>query len=208
MSKSNPENVIEVKNLSYSYTNQEKILENISFTISKGDLVAIVGHNGSGKSTLIKILLGLLEHKKGKISISKKRSYIPQKVNQDNNFPGKVGEILDLECCDCGLRDEVLKSLDVKKFVNKQFKTLSGGQQQRVLIALSLLSNPEILILDEPTVGVDSQTQKGFYNLLKKLNKERNLTILFVTHDTHDAKSYFSKIIHVGDKTIKIEDLK
>ena len=201
-------NIIDIKNLSYSYGGGENILEDISFSIKKKELIAIVGHNGSGKSTLIKILLGFLKTQKGKVSIKGKLAYIPQKNNQDSNFPAKVKEIFDLECCDCELRSNVLISLGVEQFLEKQFKSLSGGQQQRVLIALSLLSNPDILILDEPTVGIDSKTQEEFYKILKKLNSERKLTILFVTHDTGMISNYFTKVICVDNKKIYINDAK
>lgn len=201
-------NIIEIKNLNYSYNKKENILENVSLSVEKKDLVAIVGHNGSGKSTLIKLILGLIENKNGKINVKGKLAYIPQKYNQDINFPGKVKEILNLECCDCNLREDVLVNLGVENLQEKQFKSLSGGQQQRVLIALSLLSNPDILVLDEPTVGVDTKTQEEFYKLLKKLNKERELTILFVTHDTGMISNYFTKTICVGNKKVHIDDAK
>jgi zinc transport system ATP-binding protein len=200
--------IISVKNLAYSFNKTNEVIENVSFTIYQKDLVAIIGHNGSGKTTLVKLILGLLKNKIGKIEVKGKLSYIPQKYNQDYNFPGKVKEILDLECCDCSLRDEILVKLDIENLVNKQFKILSGGQQQRVLIALSLLSNPDILILDEPIVGVDSKTQENFYSLLKKLNEERNLTILFITHDTGMISDYFNKIICVGDRKVYFDDAK
>ena len=194
--------IIDIKNLSYFYNNEENILENINLKINKNDLVAITGHNGSGKTTLIKIVLGLLKAKKGEIKIKGKLSYIPQKNNQDYNFPAKVREILDLECCNCHLRDEVLSGLQIENLVEKQFKYLSGGQQQRVLVALSLLMDPDILILDEPIVGIDSNTQKEFYKLLKRLNEKRNLTILFVTHDISVLNDYFNKVIFVENKKV------
>ncbi|MCA9487003.1 ATP-binding cassette domain-containing protein [Candidatus Woesearchaeota archaeon] len=202
------EPIIEIKDLTYSYHQEQNILENISLSIHKGDLVAIIGHNGSGKSTLVKLIAGLLEQKTESITLRGKLSYIPQKVSSDNNFPAKVKEILDLECCDCKLRDEVLKNLGIDEFVEKQFKVLSGGQQQRVLIALALLSNPDILILDEPTVGVDTKTQEDFYKLLKKLHKERELTILFVTHDTGMISDYFTKIICLDNKKAHMDEAK
>jgi zinc transport system ATP-binding protein len=199
---------IEVKNLSYSYHKNQTILEDISFSINQKELVAVIGHNGSGKSTLIKLLLGLLKTKKGEITTTGTIGYIPQSYNQDINFPAKVKEILELECCDCSLRGDVIKSLNLEKLEDKQFKNLSGGQQQRVLIALALLSNPKILVLDEPTVGVDTKTQEEFYKLLKKLNKERELTILFVTHDTGMISNYFTKTLCVGNKQVHIDDAK
>lgn len=198
---------IKVKNLTFSFNNQI-LFENCSFSIEKGDLIAIIGPNGVGKSTLVKLILNLLKSTKGEITRKGKISYIPQKFNQDQNFPAKVSELLDLECCKCSIREEVIKSLSIENLQNKQFKNLSGGQQQRVIIAISLLSNPDILILDEPTVGVDTTTQKDFYKLLKDLNKKRNLTILFITHDTGMVSHYFKKILCIHDKKIHIEDAK
>ncbi len=208
MKRKTVKTIISVRNLTYSFNDLENVLENVSFSINKGDLVAVIGSNGTGKSTLVKIILGLLRAKKSSIKVNGRLSYIPQKFNYDSNFPARVKEILDLECCDCSLRDDVLKSLGVSNFEDKQFKNLSGGQAQRVMIALSLLSNPDILILDEPTVGVDTKTQEDFYKLLKKLNKERNLTILFVTHDTGMISSYFTKIVCIHDKKVCVDDAK
>lgn len=208
MNKMKKDKIIEVKNLTYSYNKNTPIFQNISFTISKGELVAIIGHNGSGKSTLVKLLLGLLETKSSSISVKGKIAYIPQKFNTDNNFPGKVKEILDLECCECSLREDILKSLGIENLQHLQFKSLSGGQQQRVMIALSLLSNPDILVLDEPAVGVDTKTQNDFYKLLKKLNKQLNITILFVTHDTGMISQYFTTTICVNNNTVCIDDAK
>ncbi len=204
----NKKPIVEVENLNFSYNKNNIILDNVSFKIFKGELVAIIGPNGTGKSTLVKILSGLINTKdvKNSVKINSKISYIPQKSNTDNNFPAKVNELLNLECCNCSVRDEVLKSLNIDTLQEKQFKTLSGGQQQRVLIAMSLLSEPNILILDEPTVGVDKKTLEEFYKLLKKLNKERNLTILFVTHDISMLSNYFDKTIHIHNKKVCIED--
>jgi len=203
--------IISVKNLSYSFGG-EKVFSNINFTIKKGDLVAIIGPNGAGKSTLVKLLVGLLEFKNKKnlkfIKLKGKIAYIPQKFNQDSNFPAKVSELLELECCICKNSRNILKSLNISSLENKQFKDLSGGQQQRVLIAMALLSNPDILILDEPTVGIDTKTQEGFYKILKNLNKNRNLTILFVTHDTSMISNYFSNILCIFDKQVVYDDAK
>ena len=199
-------NIIEVKNLSYSYNGLNSVLENISFSVKEKELVAIIGNNGCGKSTLIKLILGLIEKSSGVIKSFGKFSYIPQKYNQDNNFPAKVSEIFNLECCDCDLRNKVLKNLGTHNLLDKQFKNLSGGLQQRVLLTLSLLSNPNILVLDEPTIGVDKKTLIDFYKLLKNLNKERGLTILFVTHDTSMVFDYFDKIISIENKKVNISN--
>lgn len=206
--KTQNKTIINVKDLSFSYSKTNPIFHNANFQIHSGDLVAVIGPNGAGKSTLVKILSNLIPHQNGKIEILGKLSYIPQKFNQDNNFPAKVSELLDLECCGCDLRNQVSESLNIQNLENKQFKELSGGQQQRVLISLSLLSNPDILILDEPTVGIDMKTQEEFYKLLKQLNKQRNLTIIFVTHDTGMVSNYFDKILVVHNKHICLEDSK
>lgn len=206
MAIENKKIIIDVKNLSFSYSKTNPIFHNANFQIHSGELVAVIGPNGAGKSTLVKILSKLIPKQNGNINIFGKLSYIPQKFNQDTNFPAKVSELLDLECCGCNLRNQVSESLNIKNLENKQFKDLSGGQQQRVLISISLLSNPEILILDEPTVGIDRQTQEEFYKLLKTLNKERNLTIIFVTHDTGMVSHYFDKILVVHNKHICLED--
>lgn len=200
-------NILEVKNISFKYTS-EFILKNISFSITKPELIAVVGPNGSGKSTLVKLIAGILKKNDGSITTSGKIAYIPQKFNQDPNFPASVKELLDLECCRCSIRDDVVKSLNLESLLSKQFKNLSGGQQQRVFVAMALLSEPEILILDEPTVGIDTKTQEDFFKLLKKLHHQRNLTILFVTHDTGMISTYFTKIICVGNKEVHVDDAK
>lgn len=202
--------IIKINNLSYSFNQQNEILKDINFEIEKGEMVAIVGPNGAGKSTLIKLIAGLIDIKDRKqhIKIKGKLSYIPQSFNQDPNFPAKVKEILNLECCNCSLRKDVLKSLSIEDLEDSQFKNLSGGQKQRVFIALSLLSNPDILILDEPTVGVDTKTLQEFYLLLKRLNETKNITILFVTHDTGMVSNYFTKTLCVYNKGICMDDAK
>ena len=199
--------IISIKNLTYFFQKDKLILKDISLSIYRGEFVAIIGPNGCGKTTLVKIISGLLSQK-SQVRVRGKLEYIPQKFNQDLHFPAKVCEILNLECCSCALRDEVLKNLDVSNLQHKQFKSLSGGEQQRVFLALCLLSNPEILVLDEPTIGVDTKTQEKFYKLLKKLNIERNLTILLVTHDTGMISKYFTKIICIHNKKAFVEDSK
>lgn len=205
--KNSSNELIKVENLSHKY-HSNYLFKNISFSISKGDAVAITGPNGVGKSTLIKVLLNLIDKQEGKIKITDKIGYIPQKFNQDVNFPAKVSEILNLECCACGNRTKILKGLGISDLMEKQFKDLSGGQQQRVLIALSMLSSPELLILDEPTVGVDEKSLKEFYELLKYLNETRGMTILFVTHDMLYIEKYFTKVLCIHDNHVHIDDIK
>jgi len=196
--------MIEVENVFYRYE-KEFILENIHLKINKGSFLGIVGPNGSGKSTLLKVILGLLKPQKGEVRLFgksiqefnewEKVGFVSQKANSFNTaFPATVYEVVA-----SGLTnkkslfrpkrgfDEMIKkaleAVEITDLMNKNIGELSGGQQQRTFIARAIVSNPELLILDEPTVGVDSQRVHSFYQLLEKLNKVHGMTLLLVTHD-------------------------
>jgi zinc transport system ATP-binding protein len=198
---------IKVSNLSFSYEDIE-VLSNISFEIKDKDFVALIGPNGSGKTTLTKLILGFLEPQKGKIEILGNPikqfthwdliGYVPQKYAADKNFPATVEEILSLK--KCSEKNKIVKLLGLEKLLTKQFTQLSGGQQQRVVIALSMLSHPEVLILDEPTVGVDMETQHEFYALLKQLNEKKGVTIILVTHDIAFVSKYAKSILCINKR--------
>lgn len=197
--------IIEFKNVNFSYTS-EKVLDNINFSIKKGDFVGIIGPNGSGKTTLLRIILKLLYPQEGEVKLFgeaigkfrawEKIGYVPQKVTQlETKFPITVEEVISLgRTSRMGLFGRLTKKdifavaraediIDIEKLKSKLITEISGGQQQRVFIAKALASEPEVLILDEPTTGVDLESQENFYNLLEKLNKERRLTIILVSHD-------------------------
>jgi zinc transport system ATP-binding protein len=197
--------VISVKDLDYRVSEQT-ILSNISFEIEQGEYVALVGPNGGGKSTLIKLILGLLTPSMGEIKILSKPQkifkdyhkigYVPQNVSLfDNNFPLSVYETVSLGLSsqkpwfsllnkdDKQKIESAMESTTISNLQNKNLSELSGGQRQRVMIARALVSNPQILILDEPSTGVDIASQEKFYQFLKRLNMEQNLTIIFITHD-------------------------
>jgi len=197
--------VISVKDLDY-IVSEQTILSNISFEIEQGEYVALVGPNGGGKSTLIKLILGLLTPSMGEIKILSKPQkifkdyhkigYVPQNVSLfDNNFPLSVYETVSLGLSsqkpwfsflnskDKEMIEIALDSATIGDLRDKNLSELSGGQRQRVMIARALVSNPQILILDEPSTGVDIASQEKFYQFLKGLNMEQNLTIIFITHD-------------------------
>jgi zinc transport system ATP-binding protein len=188
--------IISLQNVSFSY-HSEMVLRDISLEIHRGDYVGIVGPNGGGKSTLLKVILGLLKPTKGKITLfdHSKIGYVPQKTVFDTNFPitveeavamgryGKRGLFRLLQREDYEKVQKALKQVDMEAFCKRQVSDLSGGQQQRVFIARALAAEPEIIILDEPTVGVDIKTQKHFYTLLRKLNNELALTLVLVSHE-------------------------
>lgn len=195
---------LRISNLSFSYENVD-VLSNISLHIHPGDFVGILGPNGSGKTTLMKLILGFLEQQKGKIElfgIDSKNfkswdlvGYVPQRYAIEPNFPGTVEEILSLVD---SKNQDAIRMLEITNLLKKRFFDLSGGQQQRVLIALSLLSNPKLLILDEPTVGVDIKAQQDFYALLRNLNQKSAVTILLVTHDVGLISNYVKKVIFIN----------
>lgn len=198
-------NIIELKNVSFAY-NGEDILKDVTLNIHKGDYLGIIGPNGSGKTTLLKIMVGLLKPTAGSVKLFgkdiqtfaewSKIGYVPQKATSfDINFPatvyevaamgryGKKGLFRTLNDHDKKIIDESLRHVEMFENKNKLIGDLSGGQQQRVFIARALATEPEVIFLDEPTVGVDIKTQEAFYVLLKKLNQQLNLTLVLVSHD-------------------------
>lgn len=205
MSIDHTKNIIEVKKISFAY-GTDLVLKNISFNVHQGDYLGLVGPNGSGKTTLLKIMLGLLTPSSGEVKIFDqpirefkdwwKMGYVPQKAtNFDPLFPVTVREVVamgrygkrglgrGLDKKDKEIINEALRSVEMFDSKNKMIGDLSGGQQQRVFIARALAGKPQVIFLDEPTVGIDVQTQESFYALLKKLNREMGLTLLLVSHD-------------------------
>ncbi|MGC8972205.1 MAG: metal ABC transporter ATP-binding protein [bacterium] len=189
------EKILEIKNLYFRYRD-EFVLEDVNFTLDKEEFLGIIGPNGSGKSTLLKLIVGLLKPTKGEVKVYTDRiSYIPQKITSLYHFfPATVEEIVALGRLSDGLLRRLTKSdyelinnalevVNLKEFRNKRLSELSGGQQQRAHIARAIVSNPEILILDEPTTGIDVVNQAKFYELLGHLNKDMHITIIIVSHD-------------------------
>ncbi len=199
--------IISIKGVSHTFGSAQ-VLRDINLTIRSGDFVALLGPNGSGKTTLIKLLLGSLAPSKGSITLFGSSvswfnkwhliGYVPQQNIVDRNFPATVEEILTLK--KSSAYPQVLTYLDIKELRYKKFLELSGGQQQRVLIAFSLLTKPRLLILDEPTVGVDSQAQKEFYALLKRLNEYHGVTILLITHDIGIVPHFAKTVVFLNQK--------
>ena len=206
--------VISLDNVSYRY-NSDLVLENISFKADQGDLLGIIGPNGAGKTTLFSLILGLLEGYQGKITLFnedirnnrkalKRIGYIPQKKNINQGFPATVEEIVSLGVPGRKTNKDViisaLKIVGLLEQKDKRIGELSGGQQQRVLIAKALVNEPELLILDEPTTGIDLETQDRFYTLLRKLNSERNITIILASHDLDAINRLANKVACVNRK--------
>lgn len=208
--------IVEFDKVYFGYAS-EYILKNISFSVNEGDFVSIIGSNGAGKSTILKLILGELNQNKGEIKIFGENI---KKFNRWNNigyleqnayykilnFPATVYEtVMSNMFYDIGLfkfpnknhRAKVIKSLELlgmEKYSNRTISKLSGGQIQRVFLARTLVANPKILILDEPTNGVDRETVDIIYNILSDLNKNKNISIIMVTHDIDMVSKISSKI--------------
>ena len=208
-------NLIEIKNLSFSYPTKKHTLKNIDLKIEEGTFNVIVGQNGSGKSTLIKCILGLNTDYTGEIIKEEHIGYLPQKSEIQSNFPATIEEVVMSGTISSHLRSifykkedkenakQVMQRLGIYEIRKKCFADLSGGQQQRVLIARALCATKKIIILDEPTNGLDPRIAKQIYKLLDKLKREDGITILMVSHDIDRALEYTDNVIELeGGKII------
>jgi zinc transport system ATP-binding protein len=211
------ENVLKIEHLSFRYE-KENVLEDIDLSVPKGAFLGLVGPNGSGKSTLLKCVLGLLKPQKGNIYLFgtpissfkdwHRVGFVSQKANSFNTgFPAKVYEVVASGLtAKLGLfrfltskeKQAVLDAIEavgMSEFCHQNIGELSGGQQQRVFIARAIVSKPELLILDEPTVGVDIHHVQNFYNMLEQLNRHLGITLVLVTHD---IGTITEKVTHVA----------
>jgi len=207
-------NAIEIKKINFAY-NDVPILENISFDIKKGDVVALIGPNGSGKTTLIKNILGLLKPDSGKILVNGKDprsqitkiAYVPQRFDLDRKTPITLNEFLSLEKCgnndhDCKNIDSFLDKVDLTDYKHQRLSSLSGGQFQRAMIARALLHEKEIFIFDEPSSGIDLGGEKTVYDLISATNKERKVTCLIVSHDLSVVSNFTKQVICINKKMV------
>jgi zinc transport system ATP-binding protein len=219
-----PLGILSVDRLCIEY-NALEVLSDLSFDVQPGDYVGLVGPNGSGKSTLIKSFLGLIRPSKGSVSVFgscpaelkewRRIGYLPQKMPSFNpHFPSTVREIVALgllagKCfpkrlkkSDAAAVDRVLELMNITGLADTLIGDLSGGQQQRVFIARALINEPELLILDEPTTALDPETRESFFGLLRDLNREKNTTVLLVTHDLGTIGEYATKLLYIDKKII------
>ncbi|WP_346869332.1 metal ABC transporter ATP-binding protein [Clostridium sp. UBA5119] len=195
--------MIKIKDLCFSYNNSKPyIIDNLSLNIAKESYVSIIGANGSCKSTLIKLILNLLTPQKGSINLtSKKIGYVPQIVESFNSsFPITVWEMLNAHRNVLKIKDkesitEALKKVDMLEYKNSLIGNLSGGQKQKIFIARAILANEDILILDEPSTGVDSKSMKEIYGLITSLNKKNGVTVISVEHNLETALQNSSHIL-------------
>jgi zinc transport system ATP-binding protein len=203
MSEAKP--IVEIHDLSVKYPNGVIALESINIDIKPKDLIALIGPNGAGKSTLLKVILGLTKATSGSIKLFgssdlsknlKYVGYVPQSAQaRDPNLPFSVYETVMLGRTpiaglfhgtgdnDRQKVEETLKLFGIYDLKGRKIGQLSGGQSQRVFLAKAMVAEPKLLLLDEPTSGVDTTSKKDFYNVLERLNKERGIAVILSSHD-------------------------
>lgn len=204
------EAVLKVENLSVEFDGN-KILDDLGFEVNKGDITAVIGPNGAGKTVLFRALLGLIPYS-GKITWQNgiKVGYVPQRFIVERDMPLSVKEFLNYKS-GRNKMIEVLKWVGlhthdehhlVHHLLNRSLGVLSGGELQKVLIAFALLGNPQVLLFDEPTTGIDIGGEETIYNLLKKLRDEHDLTVIFISHDIHVVYKYASSVLCINKEKI------
>jgi zinc transport system ATP-binding protein len=218
--------VVDIEHLFFSYT-YTPVLFDISLKVQAGEFIGLIGPNGGGKTTLLKLIMGFLKPSKGKIRVfgesprslrvgrSLPLAYVPQSIRFDREFPISV-----LDVVLSGLLSrlpwygwfhqkersaafEALEKVGLEKFYKHPFGTLSGGQAQRVLIARALVSQPQLLLLDEPTASVDSQAEADIYAILKELKGK--MTIMMVTHDLRAAIDHVQRVFCVQGNVLSLK---
>ncbi|MDP2984619.1 MAG: metal ABC transporter ATP-binding protein [Candidatus Latescibacter sp.] len=225
--------VIELKNVWFSYNGETvfrsceaaTVLKDITFKVERNDFLAVIGPNGGGKTTLLKLILGMLQPKKGTVrvfgedpakrfhrsreaAIVHRLGYVTQDTSYNRDFPitvidaalmGRLGHPKKLwryTKTDREIAQHALETVDMGAFRSRRIGSLSGGQRQRVFIARTLASEPDILLLDEPTASIDIEGQQKIYDILKKLNE--NMTILVVSHDLNILLGIAKSVAHVN----------
>lgn len=205
------EKILEVKNVSVSF-DREEVLKNLSFSVSKGEALAIIGPNGAGKTVLFRALLGLIPYKgsvlwRDKVLIG----YVPQKMDFDRKIPLTVEEFFLLKSKNFFIRkvkflghlDHELSVVGLgKEILKKPLGELSGGQLQRVLISWAMLDHPDVLLFDEPTAGIDIGSEETIYNVMHRLQDERGTTIILISHDLNIVYHYASEVLCINKSMI------
>jgi zinc transport system ATP-binding protein len=211
------DSIVEIKNVFFSY-NGRQVLQDVNLDVRKGDFIAMIGPNGGGKTTLLKLMLGLLKPSMGSVSVlgmppqkaSHHIGYVPQEVHRNRSFPITALDVVLMGKLEPGKRFSrnagadrdaamtALEKLGMAAFADRRIDAFSGGQRQRVYIARALVSGPELLLLDEPTAGIDTKGQTDFFRLLKDINRE--VTILVVSHDLLVISTYVKSVACVNKR--------
>ena len=212
--------IYRVRDLRFSYGKNE-VLKGVNLSVKQGDFLAFIGANGSGKSTLIKLLLGIEKPTSGTIEYDGKPlgkgtdfsriSYVPQLMVASYDFPITVNELVDLGLYGEKLTadererriDDALSLVDLEGFRDRLYGALSGGQRQRVLIAKALISMTDVLILDEPTTGIDFKAREELFHILRHLRDIHGITILMITHELHLVEDMIDGVYVLEDGVLE-----
>lgn len=214
--------VLEVEEVTVRYNGRALALHEVSFTLQRGERVAVVGPNGAGKSTLLKVIAGVLAPTAGRISVYGHApgghiciAYVPQRSQVDWSFPvtvadvvmmgrvGKLGLLRWPRRADWQIVYESLRLVDMERFANRQISELSGGQQQRVFLARALAQEAELLLMDEPLTGLDIPAQEAILRILDLL-RARQITVMVATHDLNQAATQFDRLLLLNHRLIAI----
>ncbi len=207
--------ILKINDVSFSF-NGHTVLRDVNLMLKEGEFLAVIGPNGGGKTTLLKLLLGLLEADRGDImvfgkpprKVTHRMGYVPQEVHFNKSFPISAMDVVLMGRLRSGIAwsrhsqgdriaaERVLKQMEMWEYRNYSIGELSGGQRQRIFIARALVTEPEILLLDEPTTSIDTKGQEDFYNLLKYLNEK--ITIVLVSHDLMILSSHVKSVACVN----------
>lgn len=208
------QSVIDLEDVSFSYYHNT-VIKKLNFQILQRDFVGLIGSNGTGKTTLLRMIVGLLKPDHGEVHLFgqaihkfkdwERIGYVPQKNSFNPLFPATVKEVVlsglynnkkmykRITKRDENLCEDALHALGIEELKNKLIGRLSGGQQQRVFLARALINNPDLLILDEPTVGIDTETQESFFHMIRHMHQHHDITFLMVSHDLKMMKSYLGE---------------
>jgi zinc transport system ATP-binding protein len=211
---------LEIRDLSVKYPNGVCALDGINLDICEGDFIALIGPNGAGKSTLLKVILGLIKPTSGSIKLFdctdlgknlKSVGYVPQTaLVRDQNSPFTVyetvmmgrtpvaGLLRGLGKSDQQKVDEVLRLFGIYDLKNRKIGQLSGGQSQRVFLAKAMVAEPKMLLLDEPTSGVDTASKQEFYRILERLNRERHIAVVLSSHDVGVVTKIANRVLCIN----------
>ncbi len=205
--------LLSCKNVSLAYDGAT-VATDITFDVNEGDYLCILGRNGSGKSTLIKALAGLIKPADGQILYgdkltAKQVGYLPQATVIQRNFPASVREVvlsgtrsLFYSKKDKQKADEVLQMLGLTDIQKHACSELSGGQLQRVLLARALCASTKLLLLDEPTAGLDKLVTEELYGIVNKLNREQGITVIIISHDIDTSLTDSTHILHMDHRVL------
>jgi zinc transport system ATP-binding protein len=207
--------VLRLDHVSFSYGHGPPVLRDVELEVARGEFVAIAGPNGGGKTTLLRLVLGLEEPSSGRVELFVRRlGYLAQRAQAGIDAPLTVRELVTagraprtrllgpLSVADRDAVRDAIERVGLGTQADRRLSTLSGGQQQRAFIAKALAAEPELLVLDEPTTGVDVEAQEAIAELLQRLRSELEMTILYVSHEFGAVESFVQRIVLVRGEVV------